>query len=171
MARRAAMGKSSTTFELGGPLGPGAGDGDEVGGQHGLGEGQAAVLLAGGDEQRRALAVGVVEHAHGIAEAAGGVEVDDADRAGGLGEAIGHGQDGDFLEAQDVLEAVVVGEGLVEGKLGGAWVAEEVSDAGLSQDIEEGLDAVHEGVARGGKFGGGRWGRYRGRGATGGACT
>ena len=133
------------TVELGGPLGPGAGDGDEVGRQDGFGESEAAVLLSGGDEQGGTLAVGVVEHAHGVAEAAGGVEVDDAHGAGGLGQAIGHGQDRDFLEAQDVAEAVVVSEGLVQGQLGGAGVAEDVADTGLGQHLKKSLDAIHEG--------------------------
>ena len=128
--------------DLGGPLGPGPGHGDQVGGQDRLLEQQPAVLLAGGHQQRRALAVGVVEHAQGVAQPAGGVDVGHGQAAGGHGEAVGHGHDRDLVEAEDVGEPRVVGQGVDQRQLGGAGVAEDVADAGAGEDLQERLDAA-----------------------------
>ena len=63
------------------PFSPGSRDGDHVASQDRLFELQPPVLLAGSHQQRRALAKGVVEHAHRIAQAAGDVQVHHAQRS------------------------------------------------------------------------------------------
>ena len=52
------------------------------------------------------------------------------------------------MDAEDVLEAPVAGQGVVERQLGGAGVAEEVAHAGAGQEVEERVDAGH-GLFRG----------------------
>jgi hypothetical protein len=129
-------------IDLGGPLGPGPGDLDHVGIENRLFELQPPVLLAGGDQQRRARSVGVVEHAHRVAQPATDVQIDDARRARGLGIAVGHGHHRHFLQAEDVLDAAVIDQGVHQGQFGRAGIAEEVSHAGLGQHVQKGLDAA-----------------------------
>ena len=94
--------------------------------QNRLFELQPPVLLAGRDQQRRPFAIGVVEHAHRVAQAAADVQVDDAQRPRGHGIAVGHGHHRHFLQAQDVLKAAIADQRVVQRQLGRARIAEEM---------------------------------------------
>jgi hypothetical protein len=94
-------------LDLDGPLGPGPSHRHHVPVQNGFLKLQPAVLLAGGDQQRRALAIGVVEHAHCVAQPTADVQVHHAQLARGHGVTIGHGHHRHFLQAENVLEAIV----------------------------------------------------------------
>ena len=63
----------------------------------------AAILLAGGDHQRGAAAVGVVEGSQAVTEAWCDVQVGHPDLTTHLGVGVGHGDGDGFVEAQDVL--------------------------------------------------------------------
>ena len=62
----------------------------QVGPQDRLGGVEVEVVLAGGDEDRAARLLRVVEHAHGVAEPGRDVQVDDRELAGRLRIAVGH---------------------------------------------------------------------------------
>ena len=70
-------------IDLDSPLGPGPGHFDHRRPENRLFKRQPPIGLAGRDQQRRAFAVGVVEHAHGVAQPATDVQIDDAQRARG----------------------------------------------------------------------------------------
>ena len=123
------------------PFGPGPGDLDHLAVEDRLLEHQPAVLLAGGDQQRRAFAIGVVEHAHRVAQAAGDVQVDDAQPPRGHREAVGHRHHGHFLQAEDVLKAAVADQRVVERHLGRAGIAENVPHAELGEQVQESVNA------------------------------
>ena len=59
-----------------------------------------AGLLAGGDDQRRLVLIGRDQAAHGVAQAGGGVDVDDGGLAQRLGVAVGDPHDAGFLQRQ-----------------------------------------------------------------------
>ena len=80
----------------------------QVGGQDRLGGDVIAVLLAGGDENRRCGLLRVVEHAHGVAEAGRDMEVEDREPAGCLGIAVRHRHQGCFLETEHVANVISV---------------------------------------------------------------
>ncbi len=73
-------------------------------GQVGLDRDLRPDLLAGRDHQRRLVGLGVEDAADRVADAWGGVQVDVRRAAGGLGEAVGHPDDDQLLQAQDVGE-------------------------------------------------------------------
>ena len=73
-------------------------------GQVGLQGDLGARLLAGGDQQRRVVGLGVEDRPHRVADPGRGVEVDDGGPAGGLGEAVGHPDHDRLLEAEHVAE-------------------------------------------------------------------
>ena len=103
-----------------------------------------ADLLAGGDEQRSLVGLGVEEGAHGVAHARGGVQVHVRDAARGLGVAVGHAHGHRLLEPQDVAEVRgVIGQ---HRQLGGARVAEHRRHAAGAEELEGGLaDGAHGG--------------------------
>ena len=90
----------------------------EVGLQGDLG----AHLLAGGDQQRRVVGLGVEDRPHRVADAGRGVQVGDRGAPRGLGEAVGHADHDRLLEAEHVAE--VGGELGEHRQLGRARVAE-----------------------------------------------
>ena len=110
----------------------------QVGPQDRLGDVEVLVVLAGGDQDRRAGLLRVVEHAHGVAEARRDVEVHHRELAGGLGVAVGHRHQRGLLQAEDVADVVLDREGVHQRQLGGAGIAEHDPDALLLQEIEEG---------------------------------
>ena len=73
-------------------------------GQVGLQRDQLARLLAGGDDQRGLVGLGVEDRAHGVADAGRGVQVDQRRAPAGLGVAVGHADDHGLLEGEDVAE-------------------------------------------------------------------
>ena len=107
IARRMAEGISSTRCNFDGPFRPRPNDAQHVAPQDRLLELQPAVLLAGGEQQRRAGAKRVVEHPHRVAQAGADVDIHDAQLARGHRVAVGHRHHGHFLQAEDVLQARV----------------------------------------------------------------
>jgi len=79
------------------PLGPRSRDFDQVAPKDGFGELETSVLLSGGDDQGSAGAVGVVEHAQGVAEAGADVQVDDGWLSSGLSVPFGDRHHRDLL--------------------------------------------------------------------------
>ena len=140
-ARRTATGRSCTRCTSHAHLVHGRVDLDHLAPQDRLFEHQPAVLLAGGDQQRRPFAIGVVEHAHRVAQAARDVQVDDAQAARGHRVAVGHRHHGHFLQAEDVLKPPVADQRVVQRHLGRAGIAEDVPHAEAGEQVEEGLDA------------------------------
>ena len=132
-------------LDLRGPLGERPRQRRQVGRQHRLGDEILGVLLAGGDQDRRAGLLRVVEHAHGVAEAGRDVEVDHRELAGGLGVAVGHRHHGRLLQAEDVADVVLDRERVHQRQLGGAGVAEHDADALLLQQVEERALSGHGG--------------------------
>jgi hypothetical protein len=57
------------------------------------------------------------------------------------GVAVGHRHHGNFLQAEDVLEAVVSHQRIVERQLGRAGIAEEIAHAELREEIKQRFDA------------------------------
>ena len=114
--------------------------------QQRLGEPVALLLLAGGEDHRRAGELGVEQRAHGIAEPRRHVHVAGDQLAAGAREAVGHRHHQRLLQAQHVGEVGVLGQRMHDRQLGGARVAEQVRDAlVLEQREERGAagDAVH----------------------------
>ena len=85
---------------------------------------KSMVVLAGGDQNRAARLLRVVEHAHGIAEAGRDVQVDDRELAGGLRIAVRHADDRRLLQAEHVAQLVVDRERVHQRQFGGARIAE-----------------------------------------------
>ena len=65
---------------------------------------QVAALVAGGDDQRGLVDVGVVEGALGVAHAGCGVQVDDRGSAGDLRVGVGHSDRYHLLQTEHVSE-------------------------------------------------------------------
>ena len=102
-------------------------------------------LLAGGDDERRAVAIGGEDVAHGVTDAGCRVQVDDGRVAGGLREAVRHADDDRLLQPQHVAE--VVGKVLEQRQLGGAGVAEDGGHPQLAQQADDGVaDCSHAGA-------------------------
>ena len=102
-----------------------------------LGEADAHVLLARGHQDRRAGLCRIVQHSHGVAEAGGGVEAADRKPARRLGIAIGHAEDDDLVESEDIADAGFNDESIHQRQFGGAGVAENQRDAFRRQQVEE----------------------------------
>ena len=111
---------------LRGPLGDRLGQADEIARQDRLLRRATLLVLAGVDDQRRAGAVGVVEHAHRVAEAGHDVQLQERGPSRGARVAVRDAGGDGLLQRQDVLELRVVLEGVDERLLGGAGVAEDV---------------------------------------------
>ena len=93
-----------------------------------------ARLLAGGDQQRRVVGLGVEDRPHRVADPGRGVEVDDGGLAGGLGETVGHPDHDRLLEAEHVAEvAREVGK---HRQLGRARVAEHRRHPVGAEEVE-----------------------------------
>ena len=103
------------------------------------------VVLAGGDEDRRARLLRVVEHAHGVAEAGRDVEVDHRELARRLRIAVRHADDGRLLQAEHVAQLVVDRERIHQRQFGGAGIAEHDVDAFLLEQLQEGALSGHGG--------------------------
>ena len=124
MARASAAGHVLGARRLVAPLDVGLrSDGGVAVGQVGLDRDLRTDLLAGGDDQRRLVGLGVEDPAHRVADARGGVEVDVGGTAAGLREPVGHPHHHQLLQAEDVGE--VVGEVGQHRQLGRAGIAED----------------------------------------------
>ena len=105
--------------------------------QKGLQRQDAARLLARGDHQRGLVAVRGVDIAERIADAGGGMQIDEAGIAGGLGVTVGHADHGGFLKSQHVVD--IVRPVAQERQFGRAGIAEHLSDSERPQQIERGV--------------------------------
>ncbi len=102
----------------------------EVGLQGDLGAG----LLAGGDQQRRVVGLGVEDRPHRVADPRRGVEVDDRGLAGGEREAVCHPDHDRLLEAEHVAE---VGREIGQHRqLGRAGIAEHRRHPVGAEEVE-----------------------------------
>ena len=99
-------------------------------------------MLTRGDHERRLCPRGVVEDREAVGEAGCHVDVDDPEPPGGLGVAVGRGDRRGLLEPQHVLEPRVR-EGVEERQLRRPRVAEEITDAGRSEDLHQHGRDVH----------------------------
>ncbi|HLJ08484.1 MAG TPA: hypothetical protein VKX24_08095 [Acidimicrobiia bacterium] len=124
------------------PLGGRPGQAGQVAGEDRLGQQVAPVLLAGGDDHRRAVGQGVGQVPRPAAEPGDGVEVHEARPAAGLGVAVGHGHHHVLLQAEHVVELGMVGQGVDEGQLRRPRVAEAVDDAFGPKHLEQDIPPV-----------------------------
>ena len=129
--------------QLVGPLGHRAGHRHQVPGQVRLLEHGAAIPLADVGHQRRMCAVGVEEHAAGVAEAGPDVQLYESRLARRAGVGVRHADRHALVQAEDELELGVVLQQVHEGLLGGAGVAEEVAMPVGLQLLEQRLLATH----------------------------
>ena len=96
-----------------------------------------AGLLAGDDHERRLVAIGGEDIAERMADTGRGMKVDETGVAGRLRIAIGHADDGGFLQAEHVVD--VVGPVAEERQFGRAGIAEDLFDAERAQQAEGGV--------------------------------
>ena len=136
-ARRSAGPTSSPRRSSFAHLVTGVGEGDEVAREPRLGHEMPCVLLAGGDDERRLARLGGDQHAHGVAEAAHRVQVDEGGAARGERPAVGHADRGRLLQAEHVANVRRVDERVHERHLGRAGIAEDVGYALIAQDVDE----------------------------------
>ena len=129
---------------LGRPLHVGPGHRRQIRPEDRLGHREALIVLPGRHQQRRAGLVGVVEHAHRVAEAGRDVHVHGAEATAGLRVAVGHRDGRRLLQGQHVTDAGLAGEAVHERQLRRAGVAEHHGDAFLPEDLEERLLAGDE---------------------------
>ena len=127
------------------PLDQRTGDGGKVGPQDRLGGDEALLVLTGGEEDRRARLLRVVQHAHGVAQAGRDVEIDRRELARGLRVAVGHRHDRGLLQSEQVAKLVLGRECIHQRQLCGARIAEQDLDAFLLEQIEEGALSGHDG--------------------------
>ena len=105
--------------------------------QEGVERQDAARLLPGRDDHRRAVLEGREDVAHRMAHPSGRMQVHETGVARGLGVAIGHTHHHGFLQTQHVAE---VGREIQEQRqLGGTRVAEDSGDAEAAQQVEHRL--------------------------------
>ena len=133
------------TMHFGGPFDERTRNGRKVGPENRLGGVEALLVLAGGDKNRRAGLLRVVEHAHGIAETGRDVEVDHRELARCLRISIRHRHDGGFLQTQQIAQLVLGRERVHQRQFGGTGIAEHDLDALLLQNVEEGALSGHDG--------------------------
>ncbi len=120
-------------------------DGRQIRPQDRLGGVEALLVLAGGDENRRARLLRVVEHAHGVAQAGRDVQVDHCELARGLRVAVRHRHDRGLLQAEQIAQLVLGRERIHQRQFGGAGIAEHDLDAFLLEQVEEGALSGHDG--------------------------
>ena len=100
-------------------------------------------MLAGGDQDRAAGLLRVVEHAHGVAEAGRDVKIDDRELAGGLRVTVGHADHARFLQSEHVAQLVFDRERVHQRQFGGAGIAEQDLHAFLLEELEKGAFSTH----------------------------
>jgi hypothetical protein len=132
-------------MHLGCPLHQRPRDRRQVRPQDRLGDVEGLLVLAGGDQDRRSSLLGVVEHAHRVAEPRRHVQVDDGELARCLGVAVGHCHHRRLLQGEHVAHLVVDRERVHQRQLGGAGIAEHDRDAFLLEQLEEGALSGHGG--------------------------
>ncbi len=91
-------------------------------------------LLAGGDQQRRVVGLGVEDRPHRVADPGRGMEVDQGRLTGSLGVAVGHPDHDRLLETEHVAE--VRGEIGEHRQLRRAGVAEHRGHSVRTEEVE-----------------------------------
>src|SRR5262245_1573389 len=109
----------------------------QVGPQDRLGCREALLVLAGGDQDRRARLLGVVEHAERVTEARRGVEIAHRELAGSLRIAVRHRHDRGLLQAEQITDLGLGREGIHQRQLGSARVTEHELHALLLEELEQ----------------------------------
>ena len=122
-------------LDLVGPFGHRLHHAHHVPPQQGFREGEAPVLLPGGDQEGRRRFHGVVEHAHGIAQPWRHMHIQHAQFPRGQGIAIGHGHRHPFLQGENVLELGVIHQDVHERQFCGARIANNVFHTCGMQDF------------------------------------
>ena len=120
---------------LGRPFNERPRDGRQIRPQDGLGEGEALIVLAGGEQDRRLRLLRVVEHAERVAEPGRDMDVGNGELARGLGIAVRHRHHRRFLERQHVAQPGLDRQRVHQRQLGGAGIAEDELDAFLLQEL------------------------------------
>ena len=110
----------------------------KVGPEDRLGDVEALVVLTRRHEKRRARLLGIVEHPESVPETRSHVDADDPELPGGLGVPVGHRDDGGLLEPQHVGQRGLLDKAVHERELGRPGIAEQVLDALLLENLQEG---------------------------------
>ncbi len=97
----------------------------------------ALLLLAGGQDQRRAGEAGIVERAHRVAETWCYMDVAGDELARGAAETVGHGDDEALLHRHHVGEIRMILQRVHDRQFGGAGIAEQMRDAFVLQQGKE----------------------------------
>ena len=87
------------------------------------------VDVGGRDDDRRAVAVGVVKRAHRVRRTGQRAHLRQLRPAGDAGMAVGHGDDAGFVHRQDKANLFLIGDGADEFLATGARQAENIFDA------------------------------------------
>ena len=119
------------------PFGDRGGERDKVAREPRLGHQVAGVLLARGDDERRLARLRGDQHAHRVAEAAHGVQVDERGAARRQRPAVGHRHRRRLLQAEDVGDVGGVDQRIHQRHLGRAGIAEDVGDPFVAKDVEQ----------------------------------
>ena len=136
------------------PLDERLGDGDEGVVEEGLGEAVPDLLLPRRHQHRRPPELRVVERAHRVPEPRRDVHVAGREPAARPRVAVRHRDHDPLLEAEHVAHVRLVAEGVHDGKLGGARVAEQAVDPFVAEQRQEGRPPGDEVPARGGGIAG-----------------
>ena len=128
-------------------------DGDEWVVEEGLGEAVPDLLLPRRHQHRRPPELRVVERAHRVPEPRRDVHVAGREPAARPRVAVRHRDHDPLLEAEHVAHVRLVRQGVHDGKLGGARVAEQAIDPLVTQQRQEGGPSGDEVPARGGGIG------------------
>ena len=140
-ARRRMRGRSSTRVTSTAHFTSGCAIGTSGVVEQRLEQAVALLLLAGGEDHRRAGELRVVERAHGVAEARRDVHVRRGEPARGARVAVGHADHDRLLQPEHELELREVGDDLHDRQLGGAGIAEQMRDALVDEEAQEGAAA------------------------------
>ena len=103
-----------------------------------LHQAMALLLLAGGEDHRRAGELRVVERSHRIAEAGRDMDVAGDQPSRGAAEAVGHRHHQALLHRHDVGQIRMVLERVHDRQFGGAGIAEQMRDALVLEQRQEG---------------------------------
>ena len=119
------------------PFGHRRGERDEIAREPRLGHQMARVLLPRGDDERRLARLRGDQHAHGIAEPAHRMQVDEARAPRGQRPAVRHADRRRLLQAEHVGDVGGVDERVHQRHLGRAGIAEDVGDPLVAKDVEQ----------------------------------
>ena len=136
-ARRSAWPTSSPRRTSLAHLAIGRGERDEIAREPRLGHQVAGVLLARRDDERRLARLRGDQHAHGVAEAPHGVQVDEGGAARRQRPAVGHRHRRRLLQAEDVGDVGRVDQRVHQRHLGRAGIAEDMGDPFVAKDVEQ----------------------------------